>query len=528
MLLASALAVGTVSALAACKKDDDGNEKGGFVEDTRLWYAVGRDTKGTLSKFDNFYPQDTSVAFTRDTTVTDENVFTLSLDIYAAPAGYGFKFLYKTGADEVIDDTTLWTRQIGIENFEGVEGEGESAVIKNDKGETVFTTKGGMDAHNLYLAKGHEGTYKFTLKTTSDTDASPVITWEKTAEIKVTHDMYVRGDINNFGVNPLPMTEIINGEVITWTAQIEVTAKDLWRNADGSLAEGVDENERPVAAGQFAALQLYNDVDKHTYAEITSEEVELPVVTVESFDGEEYDCVLVPEGTYTVTYNQADNTITYQQGTHEMYIRGSGKEGMSWSENVVDFKLTESGDKTYWSGYLSVTAEEVADGKSVEFKLYNKLAGGDAGWVGNEDGGNFTITEAGVYAIKYTLEGNVAEVEKCEYYLVGTFLDADGNAVSFGDKGIVKDVHPVFTAGEGNMTATVEATDVTGNDAFSWMVDQGKDGVFGVQIVMGSAILGVKDWGVAGSGSNIFLQEGTWTITVDTAEWTYTVTAAQS
>ena len=210
-----------------------------------------------------------------------------------------------------------------------------------------------------------------------------------------------------------------------------------------------------------------------------------------------------------------------------MYIRGQGKEGMSWSENVVDFKLTESGDKSYWSGYLSVTAEEVADGKAVEFKLYNKLAGGDAGWVGNADGGNFSITEAGVYAIKFTLEDNVAEVEKCEYYLVGTFLDAEGNAVNFGDKGIVKDVHPVFTAGEGNMTATVEAKDVTGNPSFSWMVDQGKDGVFGVQIVMGSAILGVKDWGVANSGSNIFLQEGTWTITVDTSEWTYIVTAAQ-
>ncbi|MDE6104740.1 MAG: hypothetical protein K2G38_03520, partial [Clostridia bacterium] len=252
LLLASALAVGTVSALAACKKDDNDGEKGGFVEDTRLWYVVGRNTKGTLSKFDNFYPQDTSVAFVRDAEVKEENVFTISLDIYADPAGYGFKFLYKTSADEVIDDTTLWTRQIGIENFADVEGEGEDAVIKNEAGETVFTTKGGMDAHNLYLAKGQEGTYEFTLKTKSDTDKDPVVTWKKTADIQVTHDMYVQGDINNFGVNAIPMNEVITKvgetEVITWTAQVEVTAKDLWRDATGALKEGEDENGRPVAA----------------------------------------------------------------------------------------------------------------------------------------------------------------------------------------------------------------------------------------------------------------------------------------
>lgn len=531
LLLASALAVGTVSALAACKKDDNDGEKGGFVEDTRLWYVVGRNTKGTLSKFDNFYPQDTSVAFVRDTEVKEENVFTISLDIYADPAGYGFKFLYKTSADEVIDDSTLWTRQIGIENFADVEGEGEDAVIKNAQGETVFTTKGGLDAHNLYLAKGQEGTYKFTLKTKSDTDKDPVVTWEKTDDIEVTHDMYIRGDINNFGVNKIPMNEVITKveetEVITWTAQIEVTAKDLWRDATGALKEDEDENGRPVAAGSLAALQVYNDIDKKTYAEITSDEVELPVVTVESFDGDEYKCVLVPEGNYTITYHQADNKITYQQGTHEMYIRGSG-EGMSWSEDLADFKLTESNDKTTWTGYLTVKPEEVAEGKTVEIKLHNKLTG-DSGWVGDENGNNFVLSEAGTYAIKFTLEGNVAQVEKCEYYLVGTFLDAENNVVNFGDKGIVKDVHPVFVAGEGNMSATFEATDVTGNSAYSWMVDQGKDGVFGVQIVMGSTLLGVKEWGVADSGNNIFVQAGTWTVTVDTANgWTYTVTAAQS
>ena len=528
LLLTGALAVGTVSALAACKDGDKDDDKGGAS--TYVWYAVGTDKKGTLGTdmsdtgAGGWNPLNAREEATFVQSETNPLQYTLTLNVYAGDAnnGWSFKFLYKTSADEDLTGVSaseMWNRQVGIENLVGCEGEGEDAVVKLD-GVTYFNTGTSINKGNIALTKGNEGVYKFTITMKNATDDSPSIAWEKTQTIAVTHDMYVRGDVNDFGVNPHAMTEVINGEVITWTTQLEVTKADLWRDAEGKLAEDPETN---TANGQYAAIQLYNGRDNKTYNTIEGYEK----ATVKSFTDVEYECVLLPEGKYTITYAQADNAITCVAGTHIMYLRGSGQEGMTWDEDLDDFKLTESEDKTYWSTYINVSADDVADGKKVEFKVHNKLTG-DSGWVGNETGGNFEITAPGVYAVKYTVEGNVAAVEKCEYYLVGTFVDAENNAVNFGDKGIVKDVHPMFVAGEGNMTATVKATDVTGMPNYSWMVDQHKDGVFGVQIVMGSTLLGVKEWGVANSGSNIFLQAGTWTITVDTANgWTYSVEAAQ-
>lgn len=510
LLLASALAVGTVSALAACKKDD-GKDNKKFVEDTRLWYAVGRNTKGTLSKFDNFYPQDTSVAFTRDTTVTGENVFTLSLDIYSDPAGYGFKFLYKTSAEEVIEESDLWARQVGIHEFADVQGEGGDAVIKNAAGETVFTTKDGIDANNLYLAKGQEGTYKFTLKTTSDTDGTPTITWEKTAKIDVTHDMYVRGDINDFGVNPIAMNEVIKGDVITWTAQIEVTEADLWRDAEGKLAE---DPETYTANGQYAAIQIYNDIDKKTYA--TIEGIETEPVEVESFNGEKYTCVLVPEGKYSVTYNQADNKITYKQGTHEMYFIGALNGWNTDNAITPEYKLNENDG--VWSGMVYLEA-------NAELKLYNGLKSGNDGWCGisgePEDGiyaaggDNIKVEEAGIYRISFNSEDGAISVEKLDVKLcvVGTLFDAEGTYVHFALN--ADGSAPEFGAESSGvvLTATVEIKDASqagGNGGFSgW--GEGSDGAVAAvkpAYVKDGAIV----WDMGTTGNNFVPEVGTYTI----------------
>ena len=97
LALTCAMVVGGGAMFAACGDEKDpGGDTNGFVEDTRIWYAVGKDSKGTLK--DQGWDQNNSTySFTRDTTVTDENVFTLSLDIYAGNVGTGlaFKFLYK-------------------------------------------------------------------------------------------------------------------------------------------------------------------------------------------------------------------------------------------------------------------------------------------------------------------------------------------------------------------------------------------------------------------------------------------------
>ena len=542
LCMSAAMVVGGASLMAACK--DKTPSGGGFVEDTRIWYAVGNDSKGT-AKVNGWKPQtiNDELKFVRDTTVTDENVFTLSMDIYAGDegAGYGFKFLYKTSATETIIEDDLWARQIGIHNFEGVEGEGEAAVLKSD-GKTVFTTGGGSNLHNLYLEKGWEGTYKFTLTTYPDGkggDAKdPVLKFERTKVIEVTHDMWIHGDVNNFGwgatADKYPMKEVISGDDITWTTQVKVTDADLVRDANGALLpEAPEEGEAPGAgedakegenAGTvvvgYAAVQVYNRIESNgTHATYVADSEDYKVVEIE---GSDY--MLLPKGNYTITYDQKTNEVVVASGTHDMYLIGSwyadpenkNDYGWGYGEGYKDFPLKQADN--IWSRVQYFAA-------ATELKLYNALTDTYYTTPENvEDGKNIKITEPGNYAFRFDQETGVVQVEKCEYYLVGTFVDAKGAPVNFGDKGIIADVHPKFEKDGNNYVATVTAIDVTGMDAFKWIKDQGKDGVFGIQIVMGSTILGIKDWGVAGSDDNIFLYEGTYTVTIDTSDWHYTAT----
>ena len=86
------------------------------------------------------------------------------------------------------------------------------------------------------------------------------------------------------------------------------------------------------------------------------------------------------------------------------------------------------------SAYITVTPEMYVQYDGMEtpaaaLKVYNIVNGGYY----SPDGNNICLTE-GTYAIKYTIEGDKVEVQKLEYYIVGTFKDADGNAVNFAVK----------------------------------------------------------------------------------------------
>ncbi|MDE6105021.1 MAG: hypothetical protein K2G38_05020, partial [Clostridia bacterium] len=235
------------------------------------------------------------------------------------------------------------------------------------------------------------------------------------------------------------------------------------------------------------------------------------------FDGDEYKCVLVPEGKYTITYHQADNKITYQAGTHEMYFRGSG-EGMSWSDCLADFKLTDNDG--YWTGTLTLKAND-------EVKVYNKLQTGDEAWYGyNGTGDNYKAETDGEYFFKFTEESGLLEVEKVEYWLIGTFLDAEDEKVDFEIK---SGVTPKGEVAEGVVTWEIEVKDVT--TQYDWLThadwcDNTENVVMCVKIVCSTELIGKDGQNAAGKTGNLYINEGagTYTVTYDIENGTYQIT----
>ena len=214
--------------------------------------------------------------------------------------------------------------------------------------------------------------------------------------------------------------------------------------------------------------------------------------------------------------------------THNMHFIGTMN---NWSETYEEgeLALTPSEDKTTWSGFITLTEEDYADWAVDEngnmcaaIQVYNVVDDQYYGIDGN------ILLSAGTYAVKYTVEGNKVEVEKLEYYIVGTLLDADGNTVNYA----VKDgVSPKLVAGEdGSYSVEFVAYDATGHNDYSWMTQQGKTDANGVpaiisiKVVYGSS-LGIKDWYSAAGGDNWYLSAGTYTVTL--ADGAVTIVAAE-
>ncbi|MCI8988174.1 MAG: hypothetical protein HFK05_00285 [Clostridia bacterium] len=502
LALSCAMVVAGGAMFAACGDEKDPDKDTGFVEDTRIWYAIGKDTKGTLKDLGWDDNTNSKYAFTKDTTKTDENVFTLSLDIYAGNVSIGnsFKFLYKETADE---KNVPWTRQVGMQHLAGKEGTDADTVLKMD-GETVFWTEADNGSYNnIALAKGQEGRYKFTLKTESNTDMNPVITVEKESTIAVNYDMYVIGDINNFGVSKLEMTEnIVEGSATTWVCKLKVTANDLYRDAEGAI---VADEESGEAAGQYAAVCILNERDGKMFVPEAGEGVILK--KVKNFTGnKEYDCVLLEEGTYTVTFTEVKTdtefggSVTVAESAFEMYLIGTIN---SWNEETActpEYAMTEQADGS-WTATLTVTKDEM-------IKTFNKKG------LPNEkySAGSDVALTAGTWAIKYDPETNTFKAEKYGYYLVGTFMDGE-DTVNFAIKA---GVTPALEAGatEGEMTVTYDFKDVSAQ--YDWM---GAGNIAAVKVVWGTEICGVanSDWyGDATNNANVMITSvGEWTITFD-------------
>lgn len=231
------------------------------------------------------------------------------------------------------------------------------------------------------------------------------------------------------------------------------------------------------------------------------------------------------DGIYKITYTTypnagAYNKITFelveklepQSVTHEMHFVGEFN-GWNPSDEKADFHLTASDDKTTWSGFVTVTAEDLAADGTVEFKVVNQV---NQGWY-SPDGNNIVLTEAGVYAVKYTVNGDKVEVAKCDYYIVGTLIDANGAAVNYAVK---EGVSPKLEKqADGSYVVSFTAYDATGLGDYSWMKDQGKKdpagvaAIISIKVVYGSE-LGIKDWYSAEGGDNWYLSAGTYTVTL--------------
>ena len=153
LLVAAAMVVGGAALFTACKNDDNTDK---FVVDETVYYAVGQSNgeDGSLYKQGGsdtgWAPAviDEHLTFKRDTTVPDENVFTLDLKMYEGDA---FKILHDFEGD--------WDAvQINMSNFgDQMEGEADDRIVKYN-GEICFVTQGsGNVGSNIICAGGADG-----------------------------------------------------------------------------------------------------------------------------------------------------------------------------------------------------------------------------------------------------------------------------------------------------------------------------------------------------------------------------------
>ncbi len=384
-----------IDLFAAFKSDE-------YVADTNEYYLIGSGSGAMKDSGWDHAKSQASLMMTKDTSITDKNVYKITIDMYA-----GDRFQICFGGD--------WNGQQGIgyipgcEYADGVNPNGGATVtaadkkyaeVKNANGEVVFI---GGDEYgkesfvwNIILNEGHDGKYTFTLTTYPANAQYNTIEWkleEKLAAQTQTHDMHMIGSFNN------------------------------------------------------------------------------------------------------------------------------------WDAANTDFPMKKSEDGKTWLGFVEIKPEHYVDyalnGTAAAMKVINHV---DGAYYGDSTGENIFLTE-GLYAVKYTVEGNVVEFEKCDYYIVGTLLFGD-QPVNFSVKA---GFSPKMTVKDGVASVLFTAYDVTSINDFNWLSAQGKPGKMAIKVVYGTT-LGIPDSGwysdTANNGDNFYLNPGNYNISLDIATGTVTITAA--
>lgn len=302
----------------------------------------------------------------------------------------------------------------------------------------------------------------------------------------------------------------------SWTGQMGIGYVEGAEYADGT--NSYDGREYTAADKKYAAVK--NDAGEVVF--YGSDEYNNAFTSWNIFLAEGHDGIYkVTLTTYPSSPSKNSISIEFveavaaQEVTHDMQIVGTNNE---WSTDGNGIAMTQNDDGT-WTGCITVTdemyAEWLPEGAAAAIKVYNMI---DGGWYGDSTGENVYLEKA-TYAVKYDPATNAVEVAKMDYYIVGTLVDAEGNAVNFS---IDPEVCPVLTVADGVASVEFTAYDVSAVADYSWITEQGKAGVMAIKVVYGSSF-GVTDWYGAADGDNFYLYEGTYTVSIDIATGTVTV-----
>ncbi len=338
----------------------DGGEENQFVADTNNYYAVGNGL-GDLSK-NNWNASSDVLPFTKDADVTDENVYTITLTMYAGDA---FKIL--------CDTTKGWS--------------GEQVNYYSLAATEYFSTN---NDNNIICNVGYDGVYTFTLKT------YPLRTEGKFA-LTVVQDSTVEAYVPDYD-----MSVMINSRNIkmvdksgVWTADFTVKATDLVNDEAGSEVTG--------DAAKYAVVYVHN-AGKGGAGDSTKDfcDVTLDKVSVD-IEGVTVNVNLLEAGFYNVTYKQEDGSVTIKKVTDKWHIVVGGK--LEVDENL---DLTYSGDTGLWTGRVTLS-----EGASITLKNI-----GD----GATDADVTVATlGAGTWVMKYNPETQKVDYESREsFYLTGS------------------------------------------------------------------------------------------------------------
>ena len=504
--------------------------------DTHQWHIVGTNISG----IDSWNPGDKGLSFVHDDEYND-NIFVIVVELTTSAQ---FKILGVDG----------WSQGFEVKATNIVGGDGKL---------------GGSDNITVSVA----GIYMLTLTVHSSTSYSLTYTTE-IPQVTVSFDLNLPAEADGNELTA-PATQTINK-----SAKPTVPADEL--TLEGYNFIGWYYDEECTKAFNFTTKAVTVSITLYAKWEKIVEGAEYDVTFDLNYDGADNGEPVKTEGGKVTKpaeptrdgyffmgwYKDDDcteefdfdadiitNTTVYakwsEKDMHVWHIVGEGIDGVDdWIVEDETLELTHD-DELYPKQNVFTITLTLNEGAAFKILGVNEWMKGfevTSGDIVNGDGklagsGNIEVKATGIYTLILTtenngtsvkltytysaaapsseknVEANAVEAEVLTYWVVGTFIDSEGN-VKYCE--IVEGLTPKMTLGEDGMyTVEFEVKDVTSN--FDWIASDGPEGaIFAIQVVYGSVLGGIKEWG---SGNTYAKEgEGTYTVTYDAALKTTTLT----